>query len=226
MWSLTVWSGCLFGCWEHFQTGARFGNHVCFAVKMKRRQGDETGLFFPPSFLKYICCTCTWQRFAAPRLPSLRASVFICNSLKASLMLLWTIFAGGRCVWCPKSYLTIGTRLCWELGRHHSDVSSTRSFLLFDISTSCMCVINCVSRRWSPASFLLQCVCGRWMWRCPRAASRWPVAKQLSCPAPSPPALPSTTSTSSGWWYRCPMPTSQNRYGVHRFRDRASLWLL
>ena len=182
--------------------------------------------FFFPILFEIHLLYVHMAEVCGPRLPSLRASVFICNSLKASLMLLWTIFAGGRCVWCPKSYLTIGTRLCWELGRHHSDVSSTRSFLLFDISTSCMCVINCVSRRWSPASFLLQCVCGRWMWRCPRAASRWPVAKQPSCPAPSPPALPSTTSTSSGWWYRCPMPTSQNRYGVHRFRDRASLWLL
>lgn len=65
------------------------------------------------------------------------------------------------------------------------------------------------------ASFLLQCVCGRWMWQCPRAAFRWLAAKRPSCPAPSPPALPSTTSTSSGWWYHCPMPTSQSRYSVH-----------
>ncbi len=65
------------------------------------------------------------------------------------------------------------------------------------------------------ASFLLQRVCGPLMWRYPKAASRWPAAKLPFCPAPLPPALPSTTSTSSGWWYHCPTPTSQNRYRVH-----------
>lgn len=69
-----------------------------------------------------------------------------------------------------------------------------------------------VKKKKKSSSFLLQCVCGRWTWPCPRAASRWHGARQPSCRVPSPPALPSTTSTLSGWWSRCPMLTSQNRY--------------
>lgn len=85
----------------------------------------------------------------------------------------------------------------------------------------CICAYPLRMKMLMTASFLLQCVCGRWMWQCPRAVSRWPAAKQPCCPAPSPPALPSTTSTSSGWWYHCPMPTSQNRYSVHHLRTHS-----
>lgn len=55
-------------------------------------------------------------------------------------------------------------------------------------------------------------MCRRWTWPCLRAAFKLPVAKRPSCPAPSPPVLPSTISTSSGWWSRCPTPTNQSRY--------------
>lgn len=50
------------------------------------------------------------------------------------------------------------------------------------------------------------------MWPCLRAAFKLPAAKQPSCPALSPPVLPSTISTSFGWWFHCPMPTNPSRY--------------
>lgn len=55
-------------------------------------------------------------------------------------------------------------------------------------------------------------MCRLWTWPCLRAAFKLPAAKRPSCPAPSPPVLPSTISTSSGWLSRCPTPTNQSRY--------------
>lgn len=60
--------------------------------------------------------------------------------------------------------------------------------------------------------FFPQFTCRHWTWPCLRAAFKLLVAKQPSCPAPSLPVLPSTTSTSFGWWYHCPMPTNLSRY--------------
>lgn len=69
-------------------------------------------------------------------------------------------------------------------------------------------------------------MCRHWTWLCLRAAFKLPVAKQPSCPVPSPLVLPSTISTSSGWWYHCPMPTNLSRYWKKKHLQKKNVVLL
>lgn len=220
MWSFTVWSRCLFSCWENFKTGAWFGNHVSFSVKMKRKQWkdalrDLTRLsafkvhLWVHVYNVLLIIACIYR----PPLPlamclSLRISLF--DLLETGFQYHWYWWSLSQTA-CRK----IQQHACFGSCNCYIWMSSLRS--LFSCFTRLHLVrIYLLSvKTLITASFLLQCVCGRWMSRYPRAASRWPAAKRPSCPAPSPPALPSTTSTSSGWWYHCLMPTSQNRYSVH-----------